>query len=275
MIPEGFKGAALVRSANIYHDIADAIVVPSSTFRAFLLSEVASETGFIDDGRPQALFERHKFFSFSNGEFANEYPTICNKKAGGYLKQPAEYDKRIGLAYSLNPHAALLSVSWGMGQIMGFNHARVGYATVESMVEAMCHSEDNHLWAFANFLTNTGIVLDLRNEQYRTAVTKYNGSGNVDVYLRKFTANLARVKAENNMQDRDAERNDLIAIQAVLNLLGYTLGKADGFMGPKTRSAVKAFQTDHGLKIDGVPGPETRAALFSDLPLPKARPLNF
>lgn len=274
MIPEDFRGAGLPRSANIYHDIADQIAVPSNTFRAFLLSEVPSEAGFLVDGRPQALFERHKFFSFTNGEFAAGSPDICNKKPGGYLKQPAEYDRRILPAYDLNPHAALLSVSWGIGQDMGFNHELCGYASVEIMVEAMCHSEDNQLWAFANFLVNTGIVLDLRNEEYRVAVTKYNGSGNVDAYLRKFTAALARIRSEFSMHEKDDDRNEIAAIQSVLNLLGYEAGPADGWMGKNTRDAVKRFQEDQKIKVDGIPGAETTAALFSELPLPKMRPSN-
>lgn len=274
MLPPDFRGAARPRSPNIYHDIAETIAVPSLTFRAFLLTEVPSETGFLPSGEPQALFERHKFFKFTDGKYADKYPTVCNKKAGGYLRQPAEYERRIDLAVSLDLTAALMSVSWGMHQGMGFNHEIMGYAQVETYVEAMCHSEDSQLWAFSNFLVNTRIVEDLQDNEYRHAVTKYNGSGNVDAYLRNFTAKLAKVKAENNYQEASSERSDLIAIQAVLNLLGYDLGKADGWMGPKTKAAVKRFQADHGLKVDGIPGPATHDALFSSLPLPKAKPVN-
>ncbi|MFL5359050.1 peptidoglycan-binding protein [Archangium sp.] len=47
------------------------------------------------------------------------------------------------------------------------------------------------------------------------------------------------------------------ALQNRLNQLGYKVGTADGDFGPKTASAVKAFQKAHGLTADGVVGPKT------------------
>lgn len=54
---------------------------------------------------------------------------------------------------------------------------------------------------------------------------------------------------------------DVRALQVDLNALGYACGTADGIFGPKTSMAVKAFQRDHGLEVDGVVGKKTRAAL--------------
>jgi peptidoglycan hydrolase-like protein with peptidoglycan-binding domain len=52
-------------------------------------------------------------------------------------------------------------------------------------------------------------------------------------------------------------------IQKVLLALGYKLPKhgVDGSRGPETRNAVKQFQRDNGLKVDGDPGPETIGAM--------------
>lgn len=46
---------------------------------------------------------------------------------------------------------------------------------------------------------------------------------------------------------------------------GYSCGKtgADGDFGKNTEAAVKAFQQDHGLKVDGIIGQDTWAALDS------------
>lgn len=54
---------------------------------------------------------------------------------------------------------------------------------------------------------------------------------------------------------------ELAGVQARCNALGYNCGVADGIMGSKTRSGVKAFQAAHGLDVDGVPGPKTKAKL--------------
>jgi len=51
------------------------------------------------------------------------------------------------------------------------------------------------------------------------------------------------------------------AIQESLNYLGYNAGLVDGYYGPKTVSAVKAFQKAAGLYVDGEFGPKTAAAL--------------
>lgn len=58
---------------------------------------------------------------------------------------------------------------------------------------------------------------------------------------------------ENNMNVAD--------IQRALSARGYNPGPIDGFMGDKTRAAVRSFQRDHGLLADGIVGPDTRGAL--------------
>lgn len=52
-------------------------------------------------------------------------------------------------------------------------------------------------------------------------------------------------------------------VQARLVSLGYSVGAsgADGILGADTYSAVKAYQKDHGLAVDGIPGPDTIGSL--------------
>ena len=49
--------------------------------------------------------------------------------------------------------------------------------------------------------------------------------------------------------------------QIFLNLNGYECGLADGIFGPKTEAAVKSWQKNHGLKVDGIIGPKTWGSL--------------
>lgn len=42
-------------------------------------------------------------------------------------------------------------------------------------------------------------------------------------------------------------------VQVALNQLGYPVGTPDGVIGPKSRSAIRAFQTDSGLPASGEP----------------------
>ena len=53
------------------------------------------------------------------------------------------------------------------------------------------------------------------------------------------------------------------SIQRELNGLGYDAGPVDGRMGPRTRAAIRAFQSDNGLLADGVASPELADRLRS------------
>jgi peptidoglycan hydrolase-like protein with peptidoglycan-binding domain len=56
---------------------------------------------------------------------------------------------------------------------------------------------------------------------------------------------------------------EVVALQNKLNSLGYPCGTADGDFGPKTKTAVIAFQRAKGLEADGIVGPLTWNALNS------------
>ncbi|MDQ7092998.1 spore cortex-lytic enzyme [Desulfosporosinus sp. PR] len=46
-------------------------------------------------------------------------------------------------------------------------------------------------------------------------------------------------------------------LQSKLTQLGYVVGPIDGKFGPKTETAIRNFQKDHGLKVDGLAGTQT------------------
>jgi peptidoglycan hydrolase-like protein with peptidoglycan-binding domain len=52
-------------------------------------------------------------------------------------------------------------------------------------------------------------------------------------------------------------------LQELLRDIGYDPGGVDGEFGPGTESAVKRFQSEHGLDADGVVGPNTWTGLVS------------
>lgn len=53
-------------------------------------------------------------------------------------------------------------------------------------------------------------------------------------------------------------------IQTRLTALGYAPGPADGLFGRRTQGAVRAFQRDQKMAVDGIVGPATLARLFPD-----------
>ncbi|MBQ9253110.1 MAG: peptidoglycan-binding protein [Clostridia bacterium] len=68
---------------------------------------------------------------------------------------------------------------------------------------------------------------------------------------------------------RDDSGDDVKTLQSRLKELGYFKGRVDGKFGAQTASALKAFQTDHGLEADGVAGKGTYAVLFAEDTLAK------
>ncbi|MBO8171293.1 MAG: spore cortex-lytic enzyme [Bacillaceae bacterium] len=61
---------------------------------------------------------------------------------------------------------------------------------------------------------------------------------------------------------RGAQGGDVYELQGRLKLLGYYTGPVDGKFGWRTYRAVRLFQYEFGLKIDGVVGPKTKLKLW-------------
>jgi uncharacterized protein (TIGR02594 family) len=78
-----------------------------------------------------------------------------------------------------------------------------------------------------------------------------------------------RTTAVRQLRRRASGMNDLtMRIQVRLIERGYEPGPADGIWGRRTIAAIRAFQTDQMLAVDGIAGPQTRARLFgSEAPL--------
>ena len=58
-----------------------------------------------------------------------------------------------------------------------------------------------------------------------------------------------------------AQYNLIKAVQRKLIENGYDPGPVDGMNGPRTQKALKAYQQDHGLVVDGILGSQTLRSL--------------
>ena len=59
------------------------------------------------------------------------------------------------------------------------------------------------------------------------------------------------------MIDKTMAGTDVAVLQAVLSARGYYTGALDGIFGDLLDTAVRKFQMDHDLVVDGVCGPMT------------------
>lgn len=85
-------------------------------------------------------------------------------------------------AYVLDAAAALLSCSYGLPQLMGFNWHVTKHQSVQEMVLAFQKSCVEQVEGFFNFVEKSGLIDKILNEDWRGFTRSYNGPGNVDVY---------------------------------------------------------------------------------------------
>lgn len=213
-----FKGAALPLAGGDVEAVAAYLGVEIAALRAVLLVE-ARGGGFLRDGRPVILFERHVFHRETGGRFSADYPDISNRRAGGYGKGGANQYSRLEKAIVLDRAAALRSSSWGLGQVMGFNHVSAGYERVEEFVAAMMHSEGAQLLAMASLIVTNGLQGALRARRWSRFAKGYNGPA--------FTKNRYHIKLRDAYRARPrAEKRipDPIPYAKVSDLVGPTKG---------------------------------------------------
>lgn len=175
-----FKGSARKATPEEIDQIAESMGVEPAAFRSVITVEAAG-SGFDKAGRPKALFERHHFYKHlkdAPGLQANaEAEGLAYPKWGTkpYPKGSDAVYEEIIRACSIDEEAALLSTSWGLGQIMGSNFKMVGCASVEAMVEEACESEAGQLRQMAAFIKSAGLLDELKAKNWAGFAKGYNG----------------------------------------------------------------------------------------------------
>lgn len=152
--------------------------------------------GFDARGEPVILFERHIFSRETGGKYDKTHKDISAKAPGGY--GPSSYQHtRLQQAVKLDRTAALRSASWGMFQIMGFNHEPAGHTTLQSFINAMYRSEGDQLDAFVAFVrAGRGMVTALRAKDWAGFASRYNGPAyRRNAYDEKMATAYARLEA--------------------------------------------------------------------------------
>lgn len=236
-----FTGAAEPLTKQGFLEVVERLQVGVPELLAVLAVE-SKTCGFLPDRRPLILFERHVFHKRTKGAFSVSDPDISNPVAGGYAGMAKEYP-RLARAVKLDRTAALMSASWGAGQVMGFNHVAAGFADVESMVAAMQASEDAQLAAVGAFLQASDMVGLLRARDWAGFARRYNGSAYAKNQYDVRLAGAYQMYAAGALPDVDVRR-----AQLYLTYLGLAPGTVDGLHGKRSRSAVQAFRQQQDLR---------------------------
>lgn len=245
-VPE-FAGPALRLTDADIAAAARSLGVEPALVAAVAEVESAGD-GFLDDGRPKILFERHIFSRETAHRFDDSHSDISNPSRGGYGAAGANQFDRLHRAIVLDRRAALRSASWGKFQVMGFNAEVCGWWGVEAFVASMVEGEAQHLKAFIGFCQANDLVRHLVVHDWRKFTAGYNGTGQVDHYSALLAAAYERHAAAAALQSPPAPVTAPVAtvppfdaikaLQTTLRDAGYYRGPIDGLWGPRSRNAL-------------------------------------
>lgn len=163
--------------------------------KAFATVESGGRSGFGPAKLPVIAFEGHLFQRYTKHIYDQAHPLLSytyKKKAGPQWqinnKDQTKAWETMATAFALDQEAALMSASWGMFQIMGFNFASCGYKTVFEFSAALKVNAGNQLKAFLGFCSKSPALMKaMKTKDFTGMARNYNGEdyGNYDVLMQK------------------------------------------------------------------------------------------
>lgn len=181
--------------------IGKLIGVGEDEIRAVL--EVESRgRGFDSQGRVIMLFEPHIFHRQLTAHYPQELERAVEEglayRKWGERRYPRDSYPTLMKAIQIDQELALRSASWGLPQIMGFNHTMAGYKSAKDMVEDFKRDEELHVRAMIKFIISAGLDDEIRRKDWVGFARGYNGPGfaknNYHTKLANAFAKWSRVK---------------------------------------------------------------------------------
>ncbi|RJG46457.1 N-acetylmuramidase domain-containing protein [Mesorhizobium sp. DCY119] len=247
---------------------------------AALLAVIEIESGgrvyAIVNGRkePMIRFEGHYFDRRLTGEARVEARRLglAHPNAGA-VKNPSTQEARwtlINRAIEIDAIAALESVSWGLGQVMGAHWNWLGYESVAKLVNTARDGVAGQIELMVRYIEKAGLAGALQRRDWTAFARGYNGPNFAkDGYHTKIAAAYRRhagaaassaPPSSEGMLRLGSRGARVRELQTLLVRAGQSVS-IDGDFGPATASAVRAFQAAFGLTVDGIAGPETMRAV--------------
>jgi hypothetical protein len=253
-----FRGRALGLSSDELAGVSNNLGVHAPEIWTVLAVET-SGCGFLPDRRPQILYERHIFHRLTGGRFDDG--DISDENPGGYGPRGAKQYDRLTEAIAKDRSSALMSASWGVGQVIGENYAIAGFGDVEAMVSAMMQSEGAQLTAMGTFLINSRLNLSLQAHDWTSFARGYNGP---NYAINRYDARL-NGEYQKCVAGGLPDLNVRLA-QLYLTYLGFHPGPVDGIAGEETLTAFSDYADQQGIPDNGLIDSGAVASLVAALP---------
>jgi hypothetical protein len=189
------------RTGGLLAELARRLAIDPAAAVAVLAVE-SGGSGFGPDKRMVIRFENHLFFHHwgrrDPERFANHFTFSPARQWENHTwrprtdlpfspfhgSQPLEWDV-LTFAQGIDDTAAKSSISMGGPQILGSNHQRIGYPTVQAMFEAFARDERAQILGLFDFIRADGAMVEaLRTGDYTAFAGKYNGPGQAEMYGR-------------------------------------------------------------------------------------------
>lgn len=156
--------------------VADELGVEVAAIKAVVLIEAGKQMkGFYAPGVPVVNFDAAMYRAHA-GKGANRKGDKDAKVPPGLSGYALREWTQLVNARRRNVDGANMGTFWGMFQIGGFNYKQCGCESVGEMVRLMSESEFSQLELFAKFITNTGMLADLKARNWAGFARKYNGA---------------------------------------------------------------------------------------------------
>lgn len=229
-----------------------------------VLEVEAAGSGFRRSGWPTLKPEPHVFSRETGGAFDASHPQVSRASFAAarslWSRNPEALFRDMN---TLNAEAAMRSTSWGLGQVMGFNHALAGCESVQQLVKEARESEAKQLGHMTSFIRSTRLDGHLRAHDWARFARGYNGASfRVNDYDGKLARAYRRHAGEPSwiVISLGDSGPAVKRLQEALSRAGFECGD-DGHFGPETEAALRAFQQESGLAVDGTAGARTWEAL--------------
>jgi hypothetical protein len=216
--------------------------------------ESAGRAFWTVNGRPEPAIrpEGHYFDRLLHGADQKKARNLglANPKAGA-VKVPGNFEARYRMLEAMraiDDTAALMSISMGVGQVMGAHYDRLGFDTVQEMWQTARTSLAGQIELMLRFITtDRKIVAAIAANDYATVAKLYNGPNfRVNKYDAKIKKAVETWRAQGS-KSYGAPAQDFTEEKQAIAKLGFP--------------TVKAFQQAVGLNADGIIGPITRDAI--------------
>ena len=166
----------------IIRKVAKAFNLHPAALAAFIDTESGGK-GFAD-GKIIIQFEPSHFVKYAKGEYDRYKKGQSSYKAEWLVvlgnrvqNQQAEW-LAFNAAWKISAYAAMMATSIGMGQIMGFNYERLGFANVGLMWDSAKSGYEAQVWQIAQFIKTDSVLYNaLKIGDWHTVAVRYNGTG--------------------------------------------------------------------------------------------------